>query len=78
MKEIKRDNTVINYKLMGNGETTLLFVHGSYIDQTYWHEQVAFFSKDFTVVTMDLPGLGQSGRKERTGQAMASLTTLLL
>lgn len=62
MKEIKRDDAVIDYKLIGNGETTLFFVHGSYIDQTYWEKQVAFFSKDFTVVTLDLPGHGLSGR----------------
>ncbi|MEJ1238373.1 alpha/beta hydrolase [Chryseolinea sp. T2] len=65
MKEIKRDNAVINYQLIGNGETTLLFVHGSYIDQTYWREQALFFSKSFTVVTLDLPGHGLSGRERK-------------
>ena len=36
MKEIKRDNTLINYQVTGSGDTTLLFLQGSYIDQTYW------------------------------------------
>jgi hypothetical protein len=35
MKKIERDNAVINYEISGSGDTTLLFVHGSYNDQTY-------------------------------------------
>ena len=62
MKEIKRDNAVINYRISGNGETSLLFVHGSYIDQSYWDEQVKYFSPRFQVITLDLPGHGLSGR----------------
>jgi sigma-B regulation protein RsbQ len=65
MKEIKRDDAIINYTLSGNGEFTLMFVHGSYINQTYWREQVTFFSKQFTVVTLDLPGHGFSGRERK-------------
>lgn len=42
LKEIKRDNVIINYQITGSGDTTLLFVHGSYIDQTYWKDQVKF------------------------------------
>ncbi|MEO5997516.1 MAG: alpha/beta hydrolase [Chitinophagaceae bacterium] len=65
MKEIKRDHAIINCQVTGNGDTTLLFVHGSYNDQTYWKKQVDYFSKHYTVVTFDLPGHGKSG-KERT------------
>jgi sigma-B regulation protein RsbQ len=65
MKEIKRDNAVINYQVAGNGDTTLLFIHGSYIDQTYWKDQVEYFNSQYKVVTIDLPGHGKSGR-ERT------------
>ena len=42
MKEIKRDNAVLNYRVEGEGDTTLLFVHGSYIDQTYWDSEVSY------------------------------------
>lgn len=66
MKEIKRDNAIINYRISGSGDTTLLFVHGSYIDQQYWDEQVKYFSSHFTVVTIDLPGHGLSGRERTT------------
>ncbi len=65
MKEIKRDNATINYQTTGSGDKTLLFVHGSYIDQTYWKQQVDYFSKHYKVVTFDLPGHGQSGRERK-------------
>ncbi|MCG8308974.1 MAG: alpha/beta hydrolase [Cytophagales bacterium] len=55
----------INYRVSGNGDTTLLFVHGWCIDQTYWDNQVNYFSNNYKVVTLDLPGHGKSGR-ERT------------
>jgi len=63
MKVIQRDGVVINYHISGNGDTTLLFVHGSYIDQTYWRDQVRYFSPRYTVVTLDLPGHGESGKE---------------
>jgi len=65
MKEIKRDNANISYQVKGNNDITLLFVHGSYIDQTYWKSQVAFFNRDYKVVTVDLPGHGQSGNERK-------------
>jgi sigma-B regulation protein RsbQ len=73
MKEIKRDNAIINYNISGSGDTTLLFVHGSYIDQSYWKQQVDYFSPNYKVVTLDLPGHGKSGkeRKHWTTQGFA-------
>lgn len=65
MKEIKRDNATINYQIIGSGDTTLLFLHGSYNDQTYWKSQVDFFSPGYTVVTFDLPGHGKSGKERK-------------
>jgi sigma-B regulation protein RsbQ len=65
MKSIKRDNTTIAYTSSGAGEITLLFIHGSYIDQTYWKKQVAYFKKSFKVITLDLAGHGKSGRERK-------------
>ena len=65
MKNIQRDNANISYKITGSGDITLLFVHGSFIDQTYWKSQVAFFSDRYKVVTVDLPGHGQSGTERQ-------------
>ncbi|HVD97048.1 MAG TPA: alpha/beta hydrolase [Cytophagaceae bacterium] len=64
-KEIKRDHAEINYTVTGKGDTTLLFVHGSYIDQSYWKEQVTHFNPRYKVVTFDLPGHGKSGRNRK-------------
>lgn len=59
---IVRDNAEINYNIYGDGGATLLFVHGAYIDQTYWKAQVDHFKDDYKVVTLDLPGHGKSGK----------------
>ncbi len=63
---ILRDNQVeINYYQQGKGDTTLLFLHGWCIDGTYWENQVAYFSKKYTVYAIDLPGFGKS-KAQRT------------
>ncbi len=66
---IQRDNLVIDYLEKGTGDVTLLFVHGAFIDKTYWEAQIAHFSKNYHVVAMDLAGHGASGR-DRTDWTM--------
>lgn len=56
---------MIDYHITGKGDTTLLFVHGAFIDQTYWKDQVDYFSEHYLVVTLDLPGYGKSGRDRK-------------
>ena len=56
----------INYNLTGIGDITLLFVHGSFLDETYWDAQVDYFSSSYQVVTMDLAGHGKSGNNRST------------
>ncbi|MFD0751936.1 alpha/beta fold hydrolase [Mucilaginibacter calamicampi] len=58
------NNSGINiaYTDTGRSDTTLLFIHGWAINKSYWNNQVAYFSKPYRVVTMDLPGFGQSGK----------------
>ncbi|MDB5278258.1 MAG: alpha/beta hydrolase [Ferruginibacter sp.] len=65
MKETKRNNPAVNWQISGTGDVVLFFVHGAFTDQSYWTKQVAYFDRKYTVVTMDLPGHGKSG-KERT------------
>ena len=61
-----RDKQVeINYFQQGQGDTTLLFLHGWCIDGAYWGNQVAYFSKNYNVYAIDLPGFGKS-KAERT------------
>lgn len=72
--------TTINYNIYGNGEVTLFFIHGSYIDQTYWDAQVRFFEPRYKVVTMDLAGHGKSGheREHWTVRGLADDVTALV
>jgi sigma-B regulation protein RsbQ len=67
MSQFQHHAVAIDYhvsgSIPGNPEAvTLLFIHGSFIDQTYWIEQVRHFNPRYQVVTLDLPGQGQSGR----------------
>lgn len=71
---ISRDGVNIAYTQCGKGDTTLLFVHGWCINKEYWQEQVTFFCSRYQVVTVDLPGFGQSG-KNRTQWNFENYTT---
>ena len=62
---IKVNNIDIVYDECGKADTTLLFVHGWCINKEYWNDQSAFFCDRYKVVTLDLPGFGQSS-KNRT------------
>ena len=61
---IRGKNVEINYYQQGKGDTTVLFIHGWCIDGAYWENQVEYFSKDYNVYAIDLPGFGKS-RAER-------------
>lgn len=53
----------IDYNIYGEGDITLLLVHGWCMDQTYWENQLnTLVSNHYKVVTMDLPGFGKSGK----------------
>lgn len=65
MATLKSNDVTIDYHIYGNGSVNLVFVHGSYIDQTFWSEQVKYFENDFSVVTLDLAGHGKSGRERK-------------
>lgn len=58
----KVNNTTIAYNQYGKGDTTLLFVHGWCINKEYWNAQSKYFSDKYKVVTIDLPGFGNSGK----------------
>jgi pimeloyl-ACP methyl ester carboxylesterase len=58
---VSADGVPIAYRVEGEGETALVFVHGWCCDGGYWMKQVPYFSRDYTVVTVDLAGHGESG-----------------
>jgi sigma-B regulation protein RsbQ len=60
------DGVPINYSAQGKGDTALVFVHCWACDRTYWDNQVPEFAKNYRVVTIDLPGHGQSGQGRKS------------
>lgn len=54
----KDANSDISYRWIGQGDTTLVFVHGWCADHSYWNNQAAYFEKNYKVLLLDLPGLG--------------------
>ncbi len=65
------EGVTIKYTVTGASKIGLLFVHGWMCDRSYWREQVAAFSEDYRVVTVDLGGHGESGNN-RDNWSMAS------
>ncbi|NOR14441.1 MAG: alpha/beta fold hydrolase [Candidatus Aminicenantes bacterium] len=59
------DGVSIHYKTTGQGDMTLVFVHGWCTDMSYWDGQIPSFKVYYQVVTLDLAGHGRSGA-ERT------------
>lgn len=55
------DGILIHYKLYGEGEVSLVFVHDWCTNMKYWDKQIPSFGVKSKVVTLDLAGHGQSG-----------------
>ncbi len=58
------DGVRIHYTNYGAGEKALLLVHGWSSDETVWKKQAAELAKTMRVITVDLPGHGQSDQPE--------------
>lgn len=56
------DGSMISYSVEGIAEPALVFVHCWACNRDFWREQTAAFAADHTVVALDLPGHGASGR----------------
>lgn len=50
----------VHYNVVGQGDETILFIHGLPLNASSWKSQVDFFSKRYKVVTLDLFGYGAS------------------
>ncbi len=55
------DGIKIHSSTAGKGPKTVILVHGWTCDESTWNSQVPVLSKEFRVITLDLPGHGQSG-----------------
>jgi len=63
---ISSDGVKISFDKQGEGEPTLVFVHGWSNNRSIWDAQVSHFSKTYKVITVDLPGFGESGNNRQT------------
>ncbi|MDQ1351696.1 MAG: Alpha/beta fold hydrolase [Acidobacteriota bacterium] len=61
-KAVSADGVEIAYTIQGNGETTIVFIHGGFADQSFWGNQVKPFSEKYRIITLDLAGHGNSGK----------------
>src|SRR5499427_5943383 len=55
------DGIQLHSTTSGKGAKTVVLVHGWTCDETTWESQVPVLSKEFRVITLDLPGHGKSG-----------------
>ena len=59
-KFVDVDHLKVHYTNYGKGDTALFFVHGWSCDETVWSEQALALAEKIRVITIDLPGHGQS------------------
>jgi pimeloyl-ACP methyl ester carboxylesterase len=58
------DGTGVRFEVTGQGEPTLVLVHGWALDRHLWDGQVAGLARRHRVITLDLPGHGESGARD--------------
>jgi pimeloyl-ACP methyl ester carboxylesterase len=58
------DGAKVHYTDYGAGDNALLFVHGWSCDETFWAGQAPALGAKFHVITIDLPGHGQSDKPQ--------------
>ena len=66
-----------HYDILGEGDN-LLFIHGWGVDKRIWRQQAKFFSQYYKVITVDLPGHGQSSWEKVELDTMAQDLKFLL
>ena len=62
---VSSDGVKISFDVQGEGEPALVFVHGWSNNRSMWDAQVAHFSEKYKVITVDLPGFGESGNNRQ-------------
>lgn len=55
------DGVFVNFDKLGNGEPTMILIHGWSNTRNIWDAQIQHFSKKYKVIAVDLPGYGKSG-----------------
>lgn len=62
---VSKDGVQIRFDVHGQGKPAVIFVHGFAGDTKGWNNQINHFSMKYRVVTMGLPGFGESGNNRR-------------
>jgi sigma-B regulation protein RsbQ len=63
-KFVDIDHLKVHYTNYGKGDMALFFVHGWTCDETVWAEQAPALAEKIRVITIDLPGHGQSEKPQ--------------
>ena len=63
-KYAKLNGARVHYKSYGQGREALVLVHGWGCRMGHWRDQISDFSKRNRVVTLDLPGHGESDKPQ--------------
>ena len=71
-KSLAPDRTTIHYRVYGQGEPAIVFIHGWSCDSGYWDTQLNHFASRHTVVTLDLAGHGRSEKSTRKDWSMGN------
>lgn len=59
------DGVPIHYSVQGKGDLSLVFIHCWGCNRNLWENQVPAFAKNHRVITIDLPGHGESGDQRK-------------
>lgn len=62
---IPLNDSKVHYKEYGQGEKSLVFIHGWGCDLNTWKFQFDYFKNKYHLVLIDLPGYGQSDKLEQ-------------
>ena len=67
------------YEVSGKEDgKAILFIHGAGVTHKWWHPQIEYFSKNYQVITLDLPGHGKlSSMPFEMEKSLAYIETLL-
>lgn len=66
---IATDKERIHYKISGEGNVGIIFLHGWLGNSDWWDMQQNYFKQKYTVIQMDLVGHGKSGKKRKVWSA---------